>query len=635
MTAPRGTVGRVRPAHAASAARLVAALGLFTLAACGPTAPPAAPSGSTPGSAPGAATASTGASTSAATTADGAPGADRAALATARSRAEWQALVPALATREAAWRGVLASDAPIMALPIADGAPDAAARQSAQRIALADAGVRAFGRDAATGAPLRTEVMQVRPAVPADLTVDDAACRAAACMRVELYNYATNATRVVFVDVAAGAVVGARPVAAGQPEIPDHLAALAVEIARRAPEVEALLGFAPGAGDAVMADVKSALNGSRCERSQHLCVAPTFVVGDQALWAVVDLTDGRLVGTRWTDVGAAGTAVTEQSLSDEVVMARYCGQPTPIARDGWSLSFVLTPSDGLEVRDVRFEGRPVLRSAKLVDWHVSYSGTDGFGYSDAVGCPKFSTASVVAFNGPSVGALPEGDGGGFVIEQDFRSELWPAACNYRYAQRFAFHRDGSFRIGGANLGRGCGNTGTYRPVLRIDLTAGGDGTADRAAEWDGGAWRPLAEETWRGPDGDAPLSPDGHRFRFTAADGRGFALEPNRGQLGEDGRGDNAYSYVTVFKPDEGDGDLLTIGPCCNDDHRQGPEAYMTPPEPIDGADLVVWVVPQLVNSNAPGAERCWAEAVVVDGRTEARVYPCAFGPRFVPVAAP
>ena len=46
---------------------------------------------------------------------------------------------------------------------------------------------------------------------------------------------------------------------------------------------------------------------------------------------------------------------------------------------------------------MRFGGRPVLESAKLVDWHVSYSESDGFGYSDAVGCPVFSAAAAFSF----------------------------------------------------------------------------------------------------------------------------------------------------------------------------------------------------------------------------------------------
>ncbi len=542
--------------------------------------------------------------------------------------------VPALATREAAWSVALASAAPI--LPF--GGDLDAERRAAQDLALAQAAVQATARDAQTGVALRAEVMQVRPVLPADVTAATAACRSARCHRVEIYNHATNATLVATVDVAAGRLVAAEPRPDTQPEIPDTLADLAAEIAIRSPEVIEALGEAPAQADAGMPNVKTALNGSRCERSRHLCVAPTFIQGDRALWAIVDLTDGRLVGTRWTELGQArSAAITEKALQDEVVMARYCERSTALEQDGWSLQYRLTPSDGLELTDVRFQGRQVMRSAKLVDWHVSYSGTDGFGYSDAVGCPQFSTASVVAFNGPVVEALPAvestgGDAAGFAIVQDFRSELWPAPCNYRYTQRFELYRDGRFRVGGANLGRGCGNQGTYRPVLRIDVTAGGDGTADTVSAWDGAGWQPWSEEGWRALDAATPYTPDGYQLRILDRDGGGFLVEPNRGQMGDGSHGDDAWVYVTRHHADEGDGDLLTIGPCCNADHRQGPEKFMTPPESVAATDVVLWYVPQLVNSDVPGAEYCWAEAAVEDGRSTARIFPCAFGPRFVPI---
>jgi len=542
------------------------------------------------------------------------------------------AAVPALAMREAGWRAILASGVPIMPLP----EPLDDRGRAAQDIALADGRLQAASRDPGTGAPLRAEVMQVRPMLEADLSAATTACRAAECYRVEVFNHATNTTWRAAVDVGRGEVVALEAAPDTQPEIPPHLAELAAEIAAAAPEVAAALGGAPRAGDAGMPGVKTALNGSRCERSRHLCVAPTFVRGDRALWAIVDLTDGRLVGTRWTDLGRPAVALTEQSLQDEVVMSRYCAAPTALERDGWTMAYILTPSDGLEVKDARFRGRPALRSAKLVDWHVSYSGTDGFGYSDAVGCPKFSTASVVAFNGPLVEDIRQGDEVvGFAIVQDFRSELWPMACNYRYAQRFEFYRDGRFRVGGANLGRGCGNNGTYRPVLRIDVTAGGDGAADRVAEWDGRAWWAWDLEAWRLQGDDTPYTPEGYQLRIESPGGETYALEPNRGQLADGAAGDHAYTFITRRRPEEGEGDLLTIGPCCNEDHRQGPEKYMAEPEPIDGADLVIWYVPQLRNSDVPGAERCWADSAVEDGKAVATVHPCAFGLLFAPSAPP
>ena len=95
------------------------------------------------------------------------------------------------------------------------------------------------------------------------------------------------------------------------------------------------LGAKPGEDVALMANTKTALNQSRCERSQHLCVAPTFVQGEFALWAIVDLTDVVLVGTRWTRVGdATQPRLTEKVLQNEVVTELYCNKTTALGA-GW------------------------------------------------------------------------------------------------------------------------------------------------------------------------------------------------------------------------------------------------------------------------------------------------------------
>lgn len=100
------------------------------------------------------------------------------------------------------------------------------------------------------------------------------------------------------------------------------------------------------------------------------------------------------------------------------------------------------------------------------------------------------------------------------------------------------------------------------------------------------------KEQWLLQDDSTPLSPEGFQFRIEAANGQSYYVAPNRGQLPQGSRGDNAFTFVTVAQPGEGDVDLLTIGPCCNEDHRQGPEQYMEPAQPLAGEDLVMWYVP-------------------------------------------
>lgn len=595
---------------------------LLVLAGCGEdTAPADTPS---PGTA-----AATGQAGAAATV-------DPGRLAEPQPREALLAAVPALAEREARFAEALAGDEPI--LTIRSGLDEE--QQRAQEIAVADDRVLSLARDPESGQPVRSEIMMVRPALPSDLLEDAApVCAEGSCYRVEMYNYSANATAVVLVDMPAEAVADVTYYPETQPELPPYLADLAAQIAVNSPEVIDELGFQPGVGLAGMPGVKTALNGSQCERSQHLCVAPTFFLNEEgrALWAIVDLTDGRLVGTRWTDTGQGDAMpVTEQGLQDAVVMARYCEQSRPLERDGWRLDYALTSSDGLEITDVTYGGREMLRSAKLVDWHVSYSGEDGFGYSDATGCPLFSSASVVAFNGPTVEDIRrDGETVGFALVQDFRSELWPLPCNYRYVHRFEFYTDGRFRVGGLNLGRGCGNNGTYHPVLRIDVEPGPEAERTTVQEWDGAQWSAWTEETWTQQTQDTPYTPEGYQLRIVGGDGDGYFVEPNRGQFGDGSRGDNAFVYVTLHKSEEGDADMITIGPCCNTDHRQGPEKFLEPPEPIEDRDVVLWYVPSMKNDDTPGQEYCWTESYVEGGMVRTRTFPCAFGPMFVPTGSP
>ena len=109
-------------------------------------------------------------------------------------------------------------------------------------------------------------------------------------------------------------------------------------------------------------------------------------------------------------------------------------------------------------------------------------------------------------------------------------------------------------------------------------------------------------------------------------------MTPNQGQLTNGSLGDNAYVYVSRNKSGEGDVDLITIGPCCNEDYQHGPEKFMQPFESIEESDIVIWYVAQLKNSDTPGQQNCWAETTVEAGEVQTKTYPCAFGSMFTPV---
>jgi hypothetical protein len=507
------------------------------------------------------------------------------------------------------------------------------AQQQAQAIALGDSRIQTYLRDTETQSPLRNEIFGVYPMRASDITPQTAACSINPCYRVEMYNYPANFYLAAAVDLQTETVLEVSGFENTQPDIPTDLTNIALEIAVNSPEVIQALGYSPEAQDAVMANTRTALNGTFCERSRHLCVAPTFVSGERALWAIVDLTDGRVVGVRWTEVGSTGEAVSEKQLVNDSIMRLYCQQETALERDGWSLNYTLTSSDGLRISKVHFQDIPILESAKLVDWHVSYSSADGFGYSDAVGCPVFSQAAVIAVEPPYVEDIEEnGQVVGFALEQEFWSEFWPLPCNYYYEQRYEFYQDGRFRPVMISVGRGCGDDGTYRPVTRLALA--GNYTF---GEWSGSEWADWPAEDWR-LAADVSSNEQGYPFRLSDAEGQGFYVVPSNGQFGDGGRGDNAYIYVTRRHTDrdEGDSDMPTIGPCCNADYQQGPEKFIdTEPETIAGSPLVLWYVAQLENDGSPGNEYCWAESVLENGLFVPIEYPCPSGPMFVPLERP
>ncbi len=534
--------------------------------------------------------------------------------------------LPALQAQATLVQNILNQPLPVLLLIGLD-----APRAQAQEIAVLDPRFQGDLWDASTGAPLRNEIFGVYPMRESDITEATARCREAECYRVEMYSYAKNLTTIGFVSVTDQTLLAVTKMPDTQPDAPPYLVDLAVQIASESPEVAAALGYTPDSEDAVMENTKTALNLTRCQRSRHLCLAPTFVDGERALWAIVDLTDGVLVGVRWTEVGnPGGPAVTERSLQDDVVTQLYCDRATALERGDWRMDFILTSSDGLRISDVQFKSRPVLESAKLVDWHVSYSTTEAFGYSDAIGCPVFSQAAVVAFQGPTVEELIEnGEVVGFVLQQDFWGEQWPLPCSYYYRQRYEFYNDGRFRVVAGNVGRGCGTNGTYRPVLRLALA----GELSFAA-WTGSAWENWLTEQWQLQTDSEPTE-EGYQFRFADSTGAGYYVEPGRGQFDGE-RGDNAFVYATRDHPDrdEGDSDMITIGPCCNVNYEQGPERFIDN-ESIEGANLVLWYVPQIENDGEPGRQYCWAESALDRGVYVAREYPCYAGPMFVPISNP
>ncbi len=504
----------------------------------------------------------------------------------------------------------------------------------AQELALADARFSAHAR--VQGISLRAEIMGVYPLRDSDASQPDMAqCqKSTRCFRVEAYNFASNDGYVATVDQGAKKVLAVNKLLGIAPEISQRLERAAIELALNSPLVEKALKRKPQEADFVMATTRSSLAKSRCERSGHLCVAPTVVEGNSALFVIVDLTDFQVVGVRWNKLGRAGAAPTQRRVQNETIAREFCERATTIERDGWQFNFQITSSDGVRVGEIAYRGTPWLKSVKTVDWHVRYSWKDRYGYSDAVGCPMFSQAAVVAIDPPEfVDLIEAGVKVGFSLIQDFRSDQWPKPCNYYYRQRFDFYADGRFRPVSASFGRGCGDDATYRPVTRIEFES-----APQVAQWSGTKWERWTREDWKLAS-QLPTAPGGATLLFSgSAESAQTELVVNKGGW-ENSRGDNPHLYITLHPTgrDEGASDLPSIGTCCNQDHRQGPEKFMVPPEPIPAqntAPLVLWYVAQLQNDASAGKEYCWADYVLTEGVYQPKAYPCFSGPLLRPVRA-
>ena len=505
-------------------------------------------------------------------------------------------------------------------------------QNAALTLALADATFIKYLKTP-NGKPLRNEIFGVYKARPADLPTDKQSTCNGKCYRIEMYNYALNLSSVCLVDLSQNLVFNTNHYASTQPDIPNHLKQLALQIATNAPEVAQALGYKPNQQAALMASTKTALNRSRCERSQHLCVAPTFTQNNKALWAIVDLTDQKLIGIRWTNTGN-NQAVTERRLQNDSITACFCEKINEINQNGWKMKYYLTSSDGLRIDAASYQNEPVIKSASLVDWHVSYSNTEGFGYSDAVGCPTFSHAAVIAIEPPQILDLIDENNKsiGFVLQQNYWSEGYPTPCNYSYAQRYEFYNDGRFRMANASLGRGCGNNGTYRPVSRIAMAGENANFFELTPSQ---KWKPWATEQWQLQTPQTAYTPEGYQYKLETKPSAGYYLEPSHGQFGDGGRGDFAYLYLTKeqLKLDEGNTELLTIGPCCNTDYHQGPEKFIEPnPDNTQNTSLVIWYVPQLKNDDTPNRLYCWAESLLENGVYKTKSYPCFGGAMFVPI---
>lgn len=538
--------------------------------------------------------------------------------------------VPELADYASLIEGSLTKKPPV--LPMDEAELTDANQKKAQELALGD---KDFLRDVYhrdSGDPLRNEIMSIRLAETGELP-NGITCPQGNCYRVFLYHYYSNSASIAFVDVKSNKVLTVKRQIDVKAELNKRLHDLAIEIALHSDEVLDALQIKTDDLDEVRKDLQISMLETKCERSKHLCTGPAFYYkkSNRMVWSIVDLTDWKLIGLVWQKNESQDFKLTENELQNEYFMTHFCEIDNDTSFGDWKLKFRIMGSDGMEVLDVKYKDRMVIKSTKIVDWHVSYLNKKEVGYSDAIGCPMFSAAAVVAFKGPEVEKIDGQNGAGYALVQDFRSPIWPAMCNYRYQNRLEFYDNGSFRIMGVNHGQGCNDSAVYKPIFRIDLDLG-DGP-EQFSQWDGENWKQWETEQWT-DQLEGKFSPEGYWFRMTNEQGSGYYIVPDRGQYGKAGRGDAAFAYVSKFKKDvdEGMTDLPTIGDCCRYDYQQGPEQYIQPAEKLSGEKLILWYVPRMYNDKRQGKEYCWSRMVADKGKLSVKTWPGSVGPMFVPI---
>lgn len=338
------------------------------------------------------------------------------------------------------------------------------------------------------------------------------------------------------------------------------------------------------------------------------------------LFGAVNLVTAQEIGER------------EWPLQDEAI---DCPPSGSVSQFGWSMNYNTTGTDGLRISDVYYNGRQVLTSASLPEWHADYGDS---GYQDSTGCggagggfPIYPYGSTKNFP-----LVKDEQIIGFELVQDFRMNNWGMNCNYRYEQHYQFYQDGSFRVAVYSYGRGCGPSAFYRTVIRLDFAVDGDAN-DSYAYFDSQNFVNLSQEEFFTPyfyagHGPYQYSEKGYVGKVFDATGQGYYIQPGLAQFGDGGRGDEPFMFVTQHHANEGDNDLPAFSPpsyCCFNDHRQGPDLFLNN-ESVTDTNLVVWYVPQAMTDAVNGSNGwyCWTLA----GEPNPVTYPCVMGAMFVPI---
>lgn len=448
-------------------------------------------------------------------------------------------------------------------------------------------------------------------------------CASRACKQVYIYDFAHDATVVAI--LADGQLIDARRIENATPPFNERIEKMAQRLIAESEIVQEAVGEVRDSAEIVIMQMQH----PSCP-SDHLCVATTLWTDGGSVWVLVDVTLEAIIDLWWTDVTVNSQQPTVNSSPD----LPFDCDPHTLTRDGWSLEYRITPSDGLAVADVFYNGKQLLHDVRLIQWEANYINDGNYGYIDYIGCGAEGEGH--GFPIDPIGATQISEiAGGFELRQNFEMIQWGEFCNYRYEQSYEFYTDGRWRIVGRPFGRGCGDgrykEATYRPVFRIDFALDGIGN-DYFQAWNGSEWQQYDTETYFTPT--TPNNPHGRAFRIFGSNGIGYEMEIGDEKLNEGGIEDNPYTYVTRSRVEEGEFDLPTVGDCCQQDHQKPPFEFVDG-ETVAGVHLVVWYVPEALTQTKFAFSQGNADAPVCWTESETEYYPCSMGPMFHPISNP
>jgi hypothetical protein len=154
-----------------------------------------------------------------------------------------------------------------------------------------------------------------------------------------------------------------------------------------------------------------------------------------------------------------------------------------------------------------------------------------------------------------------------VLQQEFWGEQWPLPCSYFYVQRFEFLQRWTLPRGGWK----------HRTRLRDerDVPTRASPRSRRGKLFRLLRRLGLGKLVHRRLAVDSPIPNRQTRATNIASKiprAQAFTSNPIADNSATSGHGDNAFIYVTLDHPDrdEGDSDMITIGPCCNRELRTG-----------------------------------------------------------------